>query len=63
MQHEELCSYCYITLHMTMQSSPYSAANVPWEVDRNEARLEYMYSQCGLAEDSSQILAIPRRMR
>ncbi|KAL3447710.1 hypothetical protein BJX65DRAFT_276580 [Aspergillus insuetus] len=55
MPHEELCSPCYTTLHIMMQSSPYSVYHDPFQSDYLKARLEYIYRQCDISGRSSNV--------
>ncbi|KAL6234521.1 hypothetical protein BDW75DRAFT_241027 [Aspergillus navahoensis] len=55
MPKDELCSPCYVNLHRTMQSSPYSIYHVATESEYLQARLEYIYSQCPVVSGSTSI--------
>ncbi|KAL6229265.1 hypothetical protein BDW75DRAFT_249917 [Aspergillus navahoensis] len=55
MPKDELCSPCYVNLHRTMQSSPYSVYHVTIESEYLQARLDYIYSQCPVESGSTSI--------
>ncbi|KAL4756751.1 pectate lyase superfamily protein-domain-containing protein [Aspergillus foveolatus] len=55
MPKDELCSPCYVNLHRTIQSSPYSIYHVATESEYLQARLEYIYSQCPVESGSTSI--------
>jgi LysM repeat protein len=55
MPKDELCSPCYVNLHRTMQSSPYSIYHVATESEYLQACLEYIYSRCPVKSGSTSI--------